>query len=62
MVTICETCDGKRFTDEVLEHRLRGKSISDVYEMSGRGRGRVLHRAGDRQDPARGSTMWASAI
>jgi excinuclease UvrABC ATPase subunit len=34
MVTICETCNGKRFTDEVLKHRLRGKSISDVYEMS----------------------------
>lgn len=34
MVTICETCNGKRFTDEVLKHKLRGKSISDVYEMS----------------------------
>ena len=34
MVTVCETCNGKRFTEEVLEHKLRGKSISDVYEMS----------------------------
>ncbi|HTN39998.1 MAG TPA: ATP-binding cassette domain-containing protein, partial [Asticcacaulis sp.] len=34
MVTPCETCEGRRFTAEVLEHRLRGKSISDVYEMS----------------------------
>ena len=34
MATTCETCDGKRFQAEVLEHRLRGKSISDVYEMS----------------------------
>ena len=34
MVTVCETCDGKRFLPEVLEHRLRGKSISDVYAMS----------------------------
>jgi excinuclease UvrABC ATPase subunit len=34
MATICETCEGKRFLPEVLEHRLRGKSISDVYEMS----------------------------
>jgi excinuclease UvrABC ATPase subunit len=34
MVTVCETCNGKRFTDEVLQHKLRGKSISDVYEMS----------------------------
>ena len=34
MATICETCEGKRFLPEVLEHRLRGKSIFDVYEMS----------------------------
>jgi len=34
MVTVCETCEGKRFLPEVLDHRLRGKSISDVYEMS----------------------------
>lgn len=34
MVTVCETCQGKRFTEDVLQHRLRGKSISDVYEMS----------------------------
>ncbi len=30
----CETCHGKRFLPEVLTHQLRGKSISDVYEMS----------------------------
>jgi excinuclease UvrABC ATPase subunit len=34
MVTECETCEGRRFTDEVLQHKLRGRSISDVYEMS----------------------------
>ncbi|MEO6015416.1 MAG: excinuclease ABC subunit UvrA [Devosia sp.] len=34
MITVCETCNGKRFTDAVLEHKLRKKSISDVYEMS----------------------------
>src|SRR5688572_13229480 len=34
MVTTCETCEGKRFTSEVLQHQLRGRSISDVYEMS----------------------------
>lgn len=34
MVTTCETCEGRRFTAEVLTHELRGKSISDVYEMS----------------------------
>lgn len=33
MVTECETCEGKRFTDEVLAYHLRGRSISDVYEM-----------------------------
>ncbi len=34
MVTVCETCEGRRFLPEVLEYRLRGKTISDVYEMS----------------------------
>ena len=34
MVTVCENCDGKRFQAEVLELKLRGKSIADVYEMS----------------------------
>jgi excinuclease UvrABC ATPase subunit len=34
MATECETCQGKRFTDEVLQYKLRKKSISDVYEMS----------------------------
>jgi excinuclease UvrABC ATPase subunit len=33
-VTTCETCDGKRFLPEVLEHRLRGQSIADVFDMS----------------------------
>ncbi len=34
MATVCETCEGKRFLPEVLEHRLRDRSIADVYEMS----------------------------
>ncbi|WMT92628.1 excinuclease ABC subunit UvrA [Pelagibacterium sp. H642] len=34
MVTTCESCEGKRFLPEVLEHHLRGKSIAEVYEMS----------------------------
>jgi excinuclease UvrABC ATPase subunit len=33
MVTTCEACEGKRFTEEVLRYPLRGRSISDVYEM-----------------------------
>jgi len=30
----CEICEGKRFKDEVLEHKLNGKSINDVLEMT----------------------------
>lgn len=30
----CETCQGQRFTDEALKHRLRGKSIAEIYEFS----------------------------
>jgi excinuclease ABC subunit A len=30
----CETCQGKRFNRETLEIRFKGKSISDVLEMS----------------------------
>jgi excinuclease UvrABC ATPase subunit len=30
----CEVCDGKRFKPEVLEYHLRGKTISDVLEMT----------------------------
>jgi len=34
VVSICERCEGKRFTDEVLTYELRGKNISDVLAMS----------------------------
>ncbi|MCO1580955.1 excinuclease ABC subunit UvrA [Crossiella sp. SN42] len=30
----CESCDGRRFKAEVLAHRLRGKSIADVLELT----------------------------
>jgi excinuclease UvrABC ATPase subunit len=34
-VTIhCERCDGRRFKESVLAHRLRGRSVADVLEMS----------------------------
>jgi excinuclease UvrABC ATPase subunit len=34
VVSVCELCEGRRFTDEVLQYRLRGRSISHVLEMS----------------------------
>ncbi|HEY1015170.1 MAG TPA: excinuclease ABC subunit UvrA [Herpetosiphonaceae bacterium] len=30
----CEICEGKRFKAEVLDYKLRGKSISDVLDMT----------------------------
>jgi excinuclease ABC A subunit len=30
----CEVCEGRRFKDEVLAYQLKGKSISDVLEMT----------------------------
>ncbi|MFI6500601.1 ATP-binding cassette domain-containing protein [Nonomuraea typhae] len=33
VTTHCDTCDGRRFKEAVLAHRLRGKSIADVLEM-----------------------------
>ncbi|MCE7069128.1 excinuclease ABC subunit UvrA [Dyadobacter sp. CY327] len=32
--TPCEICEGKRFKEEVLAHKLDGKSISDILEMT----------------------------
>lgn len=34
VTTHCDSCDGRRFSDEVLAHTLRGKSIADVLELS----------------------------
>jgi excinuclease UvrABC ATPase subunit len=34
VASTCEACGGRRFTAEVLEHRLRGKDISEVLAMS----------------------------
>lgn len=34
VTTHCDACDGRRFSDEVLAHELRGKSIADVLAMS----------------------------
>ncbi len=32
--SVCEVCGGKRFKEEVLVHKLRGQSISDVFAMT----------------------------
>jgi excinuclease UvrABC ATPase subunit len=32
--TVCEVCEGKGFSDEVLEYRLNGKNIHEVMSMS----------------------------
>ncbi|MEU9832692.1 excinuclease ABC subunit UvrA [Streptosporangium sp. NPDC048047] len=34
ITSVCETCHGRRFQEEVLRHTLRGRSISDVLEMT----------------------------
>ncbi|AUO08998.1 daunorubicin resistance protein DrrC [Paenibacillus sp. lzh-N1] len=34
IVTVCEECQGDRFTDEVLQYKLRGKNISEVLKMT----------------------------
>jgi excinuclease UvrABC ATPase subunit len=34
VATTCEMCDGKRFTEEVLAYRLKGKNIHEVLSMS----------------------------
>ncbi|ACU37423.1 ATP-binding cassette domain-containing protein [Actinosynnema mirum] len=33
VATLCEECEGKRFTPKVLEYRLRGRNISEVLAM-----------------------------
>jgi excinuclease UvrABC ATPase subunit len=34
VASVCEQCEGKRFTPEVLTYKLRGKDISEVLAMS----------------------------
>jgi excinuclease UvrABC ATPase subunit len=34
VASVCEECEGKRFTPEVLTYRLRGRDISEVLAMS----------------------------
>ena len=34
VVSVCEVCEGRRYTDEVLDYRLRGRNIVEVLAMS----------------------------
>ena len=34
VTTVCEACEGKRYSDEALSHRYHGKNIVEILEMS----------------------------
>ncbi|MBB6099259.1 excinuclease UvrABC ATPase subunit [Deinobacterium chartae] len=34
ITSVCEVCEGRRFKAEVLEYRLRGRTISDVLDLT----------------------------
>jgi excinuclease UvrABC ATPase subunit len=34
VASVCEQCNGRRFTPEALKHKLRGLSIADVFDLS----------------------------
>jgi excinuclease UvrABC ATPase subunit len=34
VVSLCEVCEGRRFTDDVLHYQLRGRNIVEVLAMS----------------------------
>lgn len=34
VASVCEVCEGRRFTDEVLDYRLRGRNIVEVLAMT----------------------------
>jgi excinuclease UvrABC ATPase subunit len=34
VVSVCEVCEGRRYTDDVLEYRLRGRNIVEALAMS----------------------------
>lgn len=34
VVSVCEECNGNRYTDEVLKYKLRDKTISDILKMT----------------------------
>lgn len=51
VATPCEECEGKRFQASVLEYRLGGRNISEVFEMSVADAGEYFG-AGDARTPA----------
>ena len=54
----CDTCDGRRFKDDVLQYKLHGKMITDVLDMTVAG-ARFSRKSGGGW---RLCTMWACTI
>ena len=44
VVSVCEVCEGRRYTDDVLEYRLRGRNIVEALAMPVEEARGVLHR------------------
>ena len=58
VVSVCEVCEGRRFTDEVLQYTLRDRNIVEVLAMPVEEARDVLHReAGE----GRCSTAWRTS-
>ncbi|MEW2576841.1 excinuclease ABC subunit UvrA [Streptomyces syringium] len=34
VTTVCETCDGTRYREEVLDHRIAGRNVADILAMT----------------------------
>ena len=34
VITVCEACEGKRYSQEALSYRYRGKNIVEILDMS----------------------------
>ncbi|WP_062464491.1 ATP-binding cassette domain-containing protein [Demequina soli] len=51
VATVCDACEGRRFSDEVLEYHLGGLSIADVLEMPVE-RAHAFFSEGEARNPA----------
>ena len=51
VASVCEACEGRRFSEDVLEYRLAGRSIADVLEMPVDG-AHALFAEGEAKNPA----------